>query len=91
MAKRPRMTGMSTQPHEPNQHPRHPAMRPHPTRCDFLRFTGLGAAAMLTPRVFAGPFDNTPNADLGLDAKHPVPLDKTLTAGQTPDVTVGSF
>jgi hypothetical protein len=37
------------------------------------------------------PFDNTPNADHGLDAKHPVSLDKTLTAGQTLDVTVGFF
>lgn len=50
-----------------------------PTRRDFLHFTGLGAAALLSPRVFAGPFDNTPNAGLGLDPKHPVPLDKKLS------------
>ena len=51
-----------------------------PNRRDFLRFTGLGAAALISPRVFAGPFEADANAGLGLDAKHPVPLDKKLSA-----------
>jgi non-lysosomal glucosylceramidase len=51
-----------------------------PNRRDFLRFTGLGTAAFLSPRVFAGPFESVPNAGLGLDSKHPVPLDKKLSA-----------
>ena len=61
-----------------------PASRPpapgccSPNRRDFLRFTGLGAAAFLSPRVYAGPFDTDAIAGPGLDAKHPVPLDKKL-------------
>jgi non-lysosomal glucosylceramidase len=51
-----------------------------PNRRDFLRFTGLGAASLLSPRVFAGPFEANANAGLGLDARHPVPLDKKLSA-----------
>ena len=51
-----------------------------PNRRDFLRFTGFGAAAMFSPRVFAGPFEGDANFGLGLDAKHPVPLDKKLSA-----------
>ena len=51
-----------------------------PTRRDFLRFTGLGTAAFLTPRAFAGPFTANSNAGLGLDSKHPVPLDKKLSS-----------
>ena len=51
-----------------------------PSRRDFLRFTGLGTAALLTPRAFAGPFTANANAGSGLDSKHPVPLDKKLSA-----------
>jgi hypothetical protein len=58
-----------------------------PNRRDFLRFTGLGAAAFLSPRVFAGPFDADANAGLGLDAKHPVPLDKKLSAAWLASLT----
>jgi hypothetical protein len=38
-------------------------------------------------RVFAGPFSAQPNADLGLDAKHPVPLDKKLSAAWLASLT----
>ena len=58
-----------------------------PNRRDFLRFTGLGAAALLSPRVFAGPFDANANAGLGLDANHPVPLDKKLSAAWLASLT----
>lgn len=58
-----------------------------PTRRDFLRFTGLSTAAMFSPRVFAGPFDADVNVDLGLDAKHPVPLDKKLSAAWLASLT----
>ena len=51
-----------------------------PSRRDFLRFTGLGTAALLTPRAFAGPFTANANAGSGLDSKHPVPLDKKLSS-----------
>jgi hypothetical protein len=36
-----------------------------PNRRDFLRFIGLGGAAMFSPRVFAGPFETDANAGLG--------------------------
>ena len=49
------------------------------SRRDFLKFTGLGTAAMLSPRIFAGPFAADANAGLGLDANHPVPIDKKLS------------
>jgi non-lysosomal glucosylceramidase len=58
-----------------------------PSRRDFLRFTGLGAAAFLSPRVFAGPFEANANAGLGLDAKHPVPLDKKLSTAWLASLT----
>ena len=58
-----------------------------PNRRDFLRFTGLGAAAFLSPRVFAGPFEANANAGLGLDSKHPVPLDKKLNAAWLASLT----
>ncbi len=58
-----------------------------PKRRDFLRFTGLGAAALFSPRIFAGPFDPNANAGLGLDAKHPVPLDKKLSAAWLASLT----
>ena len=51
-----------------------------PNRRDFLRFTGFGAAAMFSPRVFAGPFEADANFGLGLGAEYPVPLDKKLSA-----------
>lgn len=50
-----------------------------PTRRDLLKFAGVGAAAFFAQRVFAGPFEAEPNAGLGLDANHPVPLDKKLS------------
>jgi hypothetical protein len=58
-----------------------------PNRRDFLRFTGIGAAAFLTPRIFAGPFEANPNTGLGLDPKHPVPLDKKLSASWLASLT----
>ena len=58
-----------------------------PNRRDFLRFTGLGAAALFAPRIFAGPFEPNANAGLGLDAKHPVPLDKKLSAAWLASLT----
>ena len=58
-----------------------------PNRRDFLRFTGLGTAALLTPRAFAGPFTADANAGLGLDSKHPVPLDKKLSASWLASLT----
>ncbi|MCF7732724.1 MAG: hypothetical protein K9N23_13630, partial [Akkermansiaceae bacterium] len=58
-----------------------------PNRRDFLRFTGFGAAALFSPRVFAGPFDAAANAGLGLDPKHPVPLDKKLSAAWLASLT----
>lgn len=58
-----------------------------PNRRDFLRFTGLSTAALLSPRVFAGPFDASPNAGLGLDANHPVPLDKKFSAAWLASLT----
>jgi non-lysosomal glucosylceramidase len=58
-----------------------------PTRRDFLRFTGLGTAALLSPRAFAGPFAANANAGLGLDSKHPVPLDKKLSAAWLASLT----
>lgn len=58
-----------------------------PNRRDFLRFTGLGAAALFSPRVFAGPFDAAANAGLGLDPKHPVPFDKKLSAAWLASLT----
>ncbi len=71
--------------------PNHPccsesACRPS-SRRDFLKFTGLGTAALLSPRVFAGPFDVHANAGLGLDANHPVPLDKKLSAAWLASLT----
>jgi hypothetical protein len=38
-----------------------------PTRRDFLRFIGLGGAAMFLTRVFTGPFEIAANAGLGHD------------------------
>ena len=58
-----------------------------PTRRNFLRFTGLGTAALLSPRAFAGPFSANANAGLGLDSKHPVPLDKKLSAAWLASLT----
>ncbi len=58
-----------------------------PNRRDFLRFTGLGTAALLTPRAFAGPFSADANAGLGLDSRHPVPLDKKLSASWLASLT----
>jgi len=58
-----------------------------PNRRDFLRFAGLGTAALFTPRVFAGPFEANANAGHGLDAKHPVPLDKKLSAAWLASLT----
>ncbi len=58
-----------------------------PNRREFLRFTGLGAAALLSPRVFAGPFETDANAGLGLDPGHPVPLDKKLSAAWLASLT----
>ena len=58
-----------------------------PNRRDFLRFTGLSTAALLTPRAFAGPFFANANAGLGLDSKHPVPLDKKLSAAWLASLT----
>ena len=34
------------------------------SRRDFLKFTGLGAAALFSPRIFAGPFEADANAGL---------------------------
>ena len=58
-----------------------------PTRRDFLRFTGLSTAALFAPRAFAGPFSANANAGLGLDSKHPVPLDKKLSASWLASLT----
>jgi uncharacterized protein (DUF608 family) len=58
-----------------------------PNRRDFLRFTGISAAALFSPRIFAGPFEADANAGLGLDAKHPVPLDKKLSAAWQASLT----
>jgi non-lysosomal glucosylceramidase len=58
-----------------------------PTRRDFLKFTGLGTAALLSPRAFAGPFSANANAGLGLDPKHPVPLDKKLSSAWLASLT----
>jgi len=58
-----------------------------PTRRDFLRFIGIGGAAMFLPRVFAGPFETDANAGLGLDSRHHVPLDKKLSAAWLASLT----
>lgn len=58
-----------------------------PTRRDFLKFTGISAAAMFTPPVFAGPFTRDANAGTGLDTHHPVPLDKKLSAAWLAELT----
>ena len=58
-----------------------------PSRRDFLRFTGISAAALFSQRIFAGPFEADPNIGLGLDAKHPVPLDKKLSASWLASLT----
>lgn len=50
-----------------------------PTRRDFLKFTGIGTATLLAAKTFAGPFEADAHAGSGLDAKHPVPLDKKLS------------
>ena len=42
-----------------------------PNRRDFLRFTGLGAAAFFSPRVFAGPFEVNANAHSHNGRAHP--------------------
>jgi non-lysosomal glucosylceramidase len=57
------------------------------SRREFLKFTGIGAAAFFSPRAFAGPFTADPNAGTGLDAKHPVPLDKKFSAAWLASLT----
>lgn len=58
-----------------------------PSRRDFLRTSGLGLAAWLSPQLYAGPFTAEANSGLGLDANHPVPLDKKLSAAWIASLT----
>ncbi len=58
-----------------------------PSRREFLRTSGVGLTALLSPGVFAGPFSAEANAGRGLDAQHPVPLEKNFRAAWLASLT----